>query len=138
MGVPGTRDAEERLELRLPVSSESVPIGRRAAAQFAEELDSDQTLLWRVRLAVSEAITNVVLHAHAAEECSSAHLTLTASATAERLVVVVSDSGTGMRAREDSPGLGLGLGLISRASDELDVSVGPDGCGTAVRMVFLR
>lgn len=128
---------DEHLELRLPVRPDSVAIGRRAAAQFAEETGCADETLWRVRLAVSEALSNVVLHAHVSETDSAAEVTLTAEARGDQVTITVTDGGTGMVSRSDSPGIGLGLSLIAKSSDDLEIGSGADG-GTVVRMTFLR
>lgn len=127
----------DRLALRLPVRAESVSIGRRAAAQFAEETGSDATTLWRVRLSLSEALSNVVLHAHGDDGSGQHHLVLLAESDQRAIHFTVSDEGAGLRARTDSPGMGLGLALIAKSCDELALDTGPDG-GTVVRMTFLR
>jgi len=127
----------DRLALRLPVRDDSVRIGRRAAVQFAEEAGCDPTTLWRVRLAVSEALSNVVLHAHAPEAGDRHHLVLHAESDGRGVEVTISDDGDGMRARGDSPGMGLGLSLIANACDELALDAGAEG-GTVVRMTFVR
>jgi serine/threonine-protein kinase RsbW len=127
------------ISLRLPVRSETVRVGRRAAAQFAEEVGCGDETLWKVRVAVSEAITNVVLHAHPqppAEGEPVPHLVLAAEAGVGSCTISISDDGIGLQARSDSPGLGLGLGLIARSCEELSFDAGSDG-GTTVRMRFL-
>ena len=135
--MSGSPTPDEHLELRLPVRPDSVAIGRRAAAQFAEETGCSDESLWRVRLAVSEALSNAVLHAHLTEIDPGAEVTLTAEAHGDRITITVADVGTGMAPRSDSPGIGLGLGLIAKSSDDLEIGAGADG-GTVVRMTFLR
>jgi len=127
----------DQLALRLPVRAESVGIGRRAAAQFAEETGWDATTRWRVRLSVSEALSNVVLHAHPAAEEAQHHLVLLAESDDRAVTITISDAGSGLRARTDSPGMGLGLSIIAGSCDELALDAGDDG-GTIVRMTFLR
>lgn len=128
----------ERLSLRLPVQPSSVGLGRRAAAQFGEEVALEAAALWSVRVAVSEAITNVVLHAHpSATEGPRPHFVLLAEADATGCAITITDEGVGLQARDDSPGMGLGLGLIARSCDELELGTGPRG-GTSLRMTFLR
>lgn len=127
----------DELALRLPVRAESVGIGRRAAAQFAEETGCDATTLWRVRLSVSEALSNVVLHAYPADEAAQHHFVLLAESHDQAVSITISDDGSGLRARTDSPGMGLGLALIAGSCDELALDAGEDG-GTLVRMTFLR
>lgn len=127
----------ESLALRLPVRPESVGLGRRAAAQFAEETGCSATTLWRVRLSVSEAVSNAVLHAYPDGDEGQRHLVLLAEADEHRVHVTVSDDGSGLRVRTDSPGMGLGLALIANSCDELALDAGRDG-GTIVRMSFVR
>jgi serine/threonine-protein kinase RsbW len=128
---------QDRLALRLPVRAESVGIGRRAAAQFAEETGFAPATLWRVRLSVSEALSNVVLHAYPDGISDGAHLVLAAEADEAAVHFTISDDGSGLRARSDSPGMGLGLALIANSCDELSLDTGDDG-GTIVRMAFVR
>lgn len=129
---------QDRLALRLPVRAESVGIGRRAAAQFAEETGFDPATLWRVRLSVSEALSNVVLHAYDERDDGALdHLVLTAEADDVGVRFTISDDGRGLRPRSDSPGMGLGLALIANSCDELALDEGENG-GTIVRMTFRR
>ncbi len=127
----------DRLVLRLPVRAASVGIGRSAAAQFAEEAGCDPITLWRVRLSVSEAISNVVLHAHPPDRDQQHHLALVAEADGGAVRITISDEGHGLRSRTGSPGMGLGLPLIANSCDELALDTGDDG-GTVVRMTFRR
>lgn len=127
----------DSLDLRLPVLPSSVTIGRRAAAQFAEETGCSGETLWQVRLAVSEALSNVVLHAHPPEEAPLAHLTLAARADEGQITISITDAGSGLQARSDSPGMGLGLSLIAKSCTELELDTAASG-GTVVRMTFLR
>ncbi len=112
-------------------------IGRRAAAQFAEETGCSGETLWQVRLAVSEALSNVVMHAHPPGHAPLAHLTIAARAVDDRITISITDAGTGLKARDDSPGMGLGLSLIAKSCAELELDEAPSG-GTVVRMTFLR
>jgi serine/threonine-protein kinase RsbW/stage II sporulation protein AB (anti-sigma F factor) len=75
--------------------------------------------LWPVGLVVSEAMTNVVLHAYRDREPGSVRLE--ASVAEGLLTVVVADDGIGMSPRADSPGLGMGLVLIRRLAENVDV-----------------
>jgi len=128
---------QDRFALRLPVRAASVAIGRRAAAQFAEEVGSDAATLRRVRLSVSEAISNVVLHAHRSDDEQPHHLMLVAEAEEHALRFTISDEGHGLRPRADSPGMGLGLALIGNSCDDLALETS-DGGGTVVRISFVR
>ena len=85
-------------------------------------------------LAVSEAITNAVLHAYREEQAGP--MRVVACAEPDRLVVVVRDYGCGMSPNPDSPGLGLGLAVIGRLATELNIERPDEGGGTRLRMCF--
>jgi len=87
-----------------------------------------------LRLALTEAMTNAVLHAYHRGEPGTITVSVEIEPGTVRVAVV--DDGDGMRPRIDSPGLGLGMPLMSTLADDLDVSASPDGHGTAVRMRF--
>lgn len=87
-----------------------------------------------VALAVSEAVTNALLHARP-RGASLPCVELTAELrTGPVFVVTVADDGLGLRPRTDSPGAGLGLVLIEGLTDELDIASGAQG--TRVTMGF--
>ena len=123
----------ERLELRTQATPAAVPGVRRAVVDFAElhsvGVGPD------VALAVSEAITNAVLHAYRGAD-SGGPVRVVACAEPGRLVVVVRDYGCGMRPNPDSPGLGLGLSVIGRLATELNIERPDEGGGTRLRMCF--
>jgi serine/threonine-protein kinase RsbW len=86
-----------------------------------------------LRLAVSEAVTNVVRHAYPATQGCVA---ITAGRASDELWVLVSDSGRGHQSPSPNPGLGFGLGIIAHECDELVVAERSEG-GTEVRMRFM-
>jgi len=87
-----------------------------------------------VRLAVSEAVSNVVVHSYREHE-RRGEFTVSIEWEADVLHVIVRDHGCGMQPRADSPGAGLGLPLIASLADSFSVVVPPDG-GTEVSMTF--
>src|SRR3954451_14655648 len=88
----GETDAPE-LELTLPARPENVAVARHAIGGFADVLDVlDQTLA-DVKLAVTEACTNVVVHAYPGSE---GPITLRATVYEGVLRVVVVDEGRGI------------------------------------------
>jgi serine/threonine-protein kinase RsbW len=128
-GVTATPD----LELKLPARAENVAVIRHAFGGFAEALSVDEQTLADIKLAVTEACTNVVIHAY--ENGERGDLEVDASIDDRRLTVVIRDNGRGIVPRPDSPGLGLGLPLIATLAETLEL--GKDKADhTEVRMTF--
>jgi two-component sensor histidine kinase len=86
-----------------------------------------------VSIAVSEVITNAVMHAFPAGGHGT--ITVRASAGDHEFVVSVLDDGVGMRPRTDSPGAGLGLAIAGSVARSMVVELSARG-GTEVRMTF--
>jgi anti-sigma regulatory factor (Ser/Thr protein kinase) len=95
-------------------------------------LDIDDQVLADVKLAVTEACTNVVVHAYPGGD---GPMEITAAIRDGRLAIAVRDEGRGMLPRADSPGLGLGLPLIATLAETLELGRGADD-KTEVRMTF--
>ncbi len=91
---------------------------RRQLVAFACEVGADRDLQARLALAVSEAATNVVMHAYPSGV--SRPLRVEADFDDGDLQVVVADEGEGLRPRR-SPGIGAGLGIIAETCDEFVV-----------------
>lgn len=121
------------LELKLPARAENVAVVRHAFGGFAEVLSVDEQTLADIKLAVTEACTNVVVHAYDDDDPGS--LEVDASIDDGRLTVVIRDSGRGIVPRPDSPGLGLGLPLIATLAESLELGT-DDRDRTEVRMTF--
>lgn len=128
-GVTATPD----LELKLPARAENVAVIRHAFGGFAEALSVDEQTLADIKLAVTEACTNVVIHAY--EDGEEGDLEVDASIDDTRLTVIIRDSGRGIVPRPDSPGLGLGLPLIATLAESLELGK-DNGDHTEVRMTF--
>jgi serine/threonine-protein kinase RsbW len=120
----------------LPAEPSAVSLLRHRAAEFASTAGASDDVTQAVALAVSETVTNAVVHAYDAEE--RGEVRVICHADGERLVVEVVDEGAGIWLRQDSPGLGHGLAMVGALADTLDIAPGPDGRGTAVTMAFGR
>jgi serine/threonine-protein kinase RsbW len=123
---------ESDLELIVPARAENVAVVRHAVGGLGEALAVDEQLLLDIKLAVTEACTNVVVHAYTN---GVGPIGLRALIDGRRLELVVFDRGQGIVPRPDSPGLGLGLPLIATLAESLELGTGSDG-ETEVRMVF--
>jgi len=88
-----------------------------------------------LRLAVSEAVTNAVVHAFRSRPRAEGQITVSLTVRAPELKLVVRDNGDGMAPRDDSPGLGLGLPLISSLAHQMDHRRPAEG-GTELWMCF--
>jgi serine/threonine-protein kinase RsbW len=116
----------------LPAVPASVPQLRRAVRAAIIDRGFDDVA---VGLAVTEAVTNVVLHAYPG---SAGSVAVTVDASPHELVVVVADHGVGARSftlRAD-PGLGIGLALIRELCSS--VRIDPASTGTTVTMHFVK
>jgi serine/threonine-protein kinase RsbW len=121
--------------LTMPARPEGVGVVRQALAGMADALDFDTTVLADMKMAVTEACTNVVVHAY---EDDTGVLEVEMLADEAGLTIVVRDHGGGIQphpARSEPPALGLGLPLIAALSDSFELR-GRAGQGTEVRMTF--
>jgi anti-sigma regulatory factor (Ser/Thr protein kinase) len=118
------------LELVLPAARSSIPAIRHAVADAAVELHAEAAAVDAVKLAVTEAVTNVVLHAYG-EEGGVVRVAVEPGTCT--LVASVADDGGGVGASPDRAG-GYGLALMRALSRSCDVTTGDSG--TSVRMVF--
>ena len=108
---------------------------RREVVGFLEESHVCPERTEDIRLAVSEALSNVVIHAYRDRE-HPGDLEVSASCVDDAVQVVVRDCGSGMGVRDDSPGLGLGLPVIEHTSDRYEIECPDGGVGTEIRMQF--
>jgi serine/threonine-protein kinase RsbW/stage II sporulation protein AB (anti-sigma F factor) len=111
MDGPGVHTAR-----RFCARADSVREARRAAVAFAREHDVPADKLDLVGLAVSEATTNVVVHAYRDRD-EPGTFTLGLDIESGSLMIDVFDDGLGPVPRTDSPGLGLGLPIIAEVTD---------------------
>jgi stage II sporulation protein AB (anti-sigma F factor) len=120
----------------IPALADEVGGVRHAAVEFARDEGVPEPPLEDLRLAISEAVTNSVIHAFRTQDRPGT-LTVTVDVTLNELVeAVVRDDGMGMSSRGDSPGLGLGLGLIASVADAVEQRLPGDGVGFELSMRF--
>jgi serine/threonine-protein kinase RsbW len=114
----------------------AVPALRSAVCAFAADAGVEQAVVESLRLAVSEALTNVVEHSYRDRDLSGV-VSVTAEVLDECVRVIVADQGMGFAPRLDSPGLGVGLSIIAEVCDDLEMLAGTPS-GTEVHMAFSR
>jgi serine/threonine-protein kinase RsbW len=115
-----------------PAVPESVPELRRDIEALARRHGATPEQLDAIRLAVSEAGSNAVLHAY---RDRPGVVEVTAAVSAGELSVLVADEGCGFHAAPSSPGLGWGLALIAHSASDFTLVERADG-GTEARMRF--
>jgi serine/threonine-protein kinase RsbW len=119
---------------RFRARSDAIAAARRAALTYAREHSVPADRLDAIALAVSEAATNVVMHAYR-DRSQPGTFTLGLDLDNDSLMVDVLDEGIGLGPRDDSPGLGFGLPIIANVTDAYALVSTDDG-GTRVSMRF--
>ncbi len=107
---------------------------RRAVSDAARRCGASQETLTRLELAVTEATTNVVLHAYR-EPAQAGRIHVAAALAGGVFEVAIRDDGVGMSPNPKSPGLGMGLSLMAHEADACEIRT-PDAGGTEVLMRF--
>jgi serine/threonine-protein kinase RsbW len=121
------------MELALDARAENIAIVRHVLGGLGEAYEVPEEKLADIRLAVTEACANVVVHAY--PKGQEGRMEVVTSMEEERLTVLVRDWGRGIRPRPDSPGLGLGLSLIAALAESVQLGHGSEE-HTEVRMTF--
>src|SRR4051794_25341931 len=125
--------------MRLAALPASIPVARNAISEFCRQLGLAGELIDKAGLAVTEACTNVVLHAYDDDSRDRA-LTVHAIVIGSSLAVTVRDAGSGIRPATSpasrNAGLGLGMQLMAQAASSVDVVSRP-GVGTRVALRFI-
>ena len=133
-GLSDSLEDAQRFSLRLPALAINLTVVRQAITGAAIVAGLSSPEIEDVKVAVTEACTNAVMHAYPG---ATGEMDVTAWASPERLVLRVLDFGQGIGGAGDGTkkGLGLGLGLIAALAEEVDVGPRPGG-GTQVWMSF--
>jgi len=127
-----TSEGPKGLQMKLPARAENVAVIRHALSGMAEQIGMDEAGLADLKTVVTEACTNVVVHAY---PNGDGPLLVEAEPDEEGLTVIVRDSGSGIspEAESDRASLKLGLSLIAALSSSFSISGGL-GRGTEVMM----
>ncbi|HEX4807006.1 MAG TPA: ATP-binding protein [Conexibacter sp.] len=122
------------VRLALPALPANVALVRQALAGMTDELGVDPARAADMKIALTEACTNVVVHAYGDEP---GPLEVAMAVEHGRLMLTVRDHGSGLHplpGRDEGTPLGFGLALIASLSDELGLVGGRHG--TEVRIAF--
>jgi serine/threonine-protein kinase RsbW len=123
------------VRLNLPARPENVAVVRHVLGAFAEALHLPLEVVEDMRLAVTEACTNVVRHAYD-DGIEPGQLEIIIRPAGDVLDVIVSDQGRGIGPSPDTAGPGLGLPLIAALVDSLEIQHAPRA-GSRLAMSFI-
>lgn len=140
----GNETVMNRMKLEFLNRSENESFARVAVAAFAAPLDPTVEELTEIKTAVSEAVSNAIIHAYNEEE--DGWVSVECAIDEEgRVTIIVSDAGIGIEdvalAREplytSRPGeerSGMGFTVMESFMDKVEVESAP-GLGTKVTMI---
>jgi anti-sigma regulatory factor (Ser/Thr protein kinase) len=133
--MPGHTLPRERFEGQAPAHPEELAPLRTAVWRYAQALGAPREVADGVRLAVGEALTNVVMHAYVDMEPGPMIVQAWLDGD-EHLTIRILDDGRGLVPRTDSPGLGLGFGVMAQVANDFRVANRDGTPGTTVSMRF--
>ena len=107
---------------------------RHAVAGFAADQGLPTRRVDDVAIAVSELVSNAVVHAYRHSD-KVGTVKVLARRSDRDIVIRIVDDGLGLRPRDDSPGAGLGLQIAGLVADDLEISERYPS-GTEVRLTF--
>ena len=125
---------DDGLAMSVPGTPEAVGKIRTAVCQFAMTCGLPEGTIEAIKLAVSEAATNAVLHGYSDH---AGQITVVSELDASgALRVVIADRGRGMLPHRASEGLGLGVPIMTTMADHVDITSPTNQRGTEVHMHF--
>ena len=130
---------DNEAELIIKGVKDNIGLARVAIATFASQLEFTISELEELKVAISEAVSNSIIHGYPEEP---GEIRIKAKIRDNHLEVIVEDKGVGMKdaASAYQPSytttdrMGLGLTFIKSFMDEVDISSKP-GQGTKLWMV---
>ena len=130
--------SEGVVRLTFPAKPDYLLLARLALAGLARTVPVSDEALADLKLAITEACGNAVLHAYPG---GMGDVSVSYVITEDALELIVEDQGAGFAGRDvaDEPGAapkesGMGISIMRTIADDLDIRTGTDGRGTVVRM----
>lgn len=132
---------DNNMKFEFPSKSENERLARTVCAAFALELDPTIDEMDEIKTAISEAVTNAVIHGYCGGE---GIITIECGAEGRELTYTIADKGCGIAdvtkameplytGKPDSERSGMGFSIMEAFMDELKVESMP-GRGTTVIM----
>jgi serine/threonine-protein kinase RsbW len=139
-GVERERSESLRsIRLRIPARPEYVALCRLALTGLAQVRSLEEDTVADLKLALTEAVSNSVRHAYAAD---GGHVDILYELRPDRIGVEVVDDGAGFDPDEkpsfegdDLVEGGLGIAIIRTIADELEIESKPGARGSRLRFV---
>lgn len=133
------------MELSIPALAENEAFARMVISAFLVQVNPPLSIVSEIRTAVSEAITNCVVHAYQDQE--SGRIVMSAELNQEKVDITIEDYGCGIENIEqamtpffttqpDHERTGMGFSLMMSFMDGVKVYSTP-GSGTTVKMTKL-
>ncbi|MFC4777502.1 anti-sigma F factor [Paenibacillus sp. GCM10023252] len=131
------------MTLSFSARSENEAFARIAVAAFVSQLDPTMDELNDLKTAVSEAVTNAIIHGYNSDD--SQEVTIKASIEGDTVSIIISDQGSGIEdvdlarqplftSKPEMERSGMGFTIMENFMDRFDVSSEP-GSGTSVAMM---
>ncbi|WP_308660959.1 anti-sigma F factor [Alicyclobacillus sp. SP_1] len=133
---------ENYIRLQFPSKSENESFARVAVASFVAQLDPTLEELTEIKTAVSEAVTNAIIHGY---ENSFGEVRIECSILDHTVKITIEDDGAGIEdisvarqplytSRPDLERSGMGMTIMETFMDLMELESSP-GCGTRVTLV---
>ena len=138
---------ENKMELNFLAKSENEAFARVAVAAFVAQLNPTLSDITEIKTAVSEAVTNAIIHGYEAnEENANANFTVNIKCRIvdREVTIEISDSGGGIEdieqakeplytSKPEMERSGMGFTIMEEFMDGMEV-VSEVGCGTSVKL----
>src|SRR3954468_15814754 len=113
---------ESDITLTLPARPENIALVRHMIGALGSAIELPRSTVDDMRVAVTEACTNVVRHAYFRDD---GRIEVVIRPDGEAINVIVSDDAPGLGPSPDVAGPGLGLSLIAALADRLEIDHAP-------------
>lgn len=141
MDNSGQQMSHNYMRIQFPSLSENESFARVAVAAFAAQLDPTMEQLTELKTAVSEAVTNAIIHGY---ESTVGEIRISCEIIDGRIDIVIEDEGVGIpdleqarqplyTSRPELERSGMGITIMESFVDELQIESRP-GQGTRVVM----
>ena len=134
---------DNEMTLEMTATSKNESFARVAASAFAAQLDPTISDITDIKTAVSEAVTNAIIHGYG-EDLQKGAVTLFCGISESTIYIEVSDKGRGIpdikeamtplyTSAPDEERSGMGFTVMETFMDTVEV-ISESGCGTTVKM----